>query len=416
GMNAAREHVRVARSLRDLPLIRAQFESGRFSYSHVRALTRVATPDNEEELVEMARCAPTAQLEKMVRAFRGAVRAAETDEAKRRLATRHLTYFYDDDGSFVINARLSPEDGAVVEKALQILEGKLEEEGFSAETLEETVADDALGQLIDQAFSRPELDQRDASAVTAADDARRRLYLAQATSPVERRRADALVALAEAALASHHEFRHDPDRFQVVAHVDLDVLADVADEGRSELADGPVIAPETMRRLGCDSSIVTMVERDGEVLSVGRKTRAIPIPIKRALRARDGHCTFPGCTNSAWVEGHHIEHWARGGETKLSNLCLLCRAHHRAVHEYGYEVTIHDGEPVFFRPDGSRIEPPTVTGSDPDLIVRENNDLGLSIDAETSVPDWYGETMDYDVAVSWLMQGHGFTDRALGGN
>lgn len=406
GMKAARDHVRVARSLIDLPLIRHEFESGHFSFSQVRALTRVALPENEAQLVELARSAPAAQLESMVRAFRGAVRAGELTEARRRQVTRNVTYYYDEDGSFVIHARLSPEEGAVVEEALKTFEEELEETGASAEAIEDTLANEAVDELAEEAFSSPELDQRDARAMNERDEARERFFASQLSSPYGRRAADALVALADSALANEARSRSNAERYQVMIHVAAESLVSDVD-GQSELADGPSLPPETIRRLGCDCSIVTAIERDGEILSVGRKTRTISTPIKRALIARDRHCKFPGCTSKVWLDGHHIEHWARDeGETKLSNLVLLCRAHHRAVHEYGYSVTIEGNHVTFFRPDGSAMETSVSDSSEPGMVVALNHQAGLAIDSETSVPDWHGDKWDYDVTVVDLLRDH----------
>jgi hypothetical protein len=89
---------------------------------------------------------------------------------------------------------------------------------------------------------------------------------------------------------------------------------------------GSVIAPDTVRRLACDASIVPLIESArGEPLAIGRRTRTISPAMRRALKRRDGGCRFPGCTNTRFVDGHHIEHWADGGETRLDNLVLLCR-------------------------------------------------------------------------------------------
>ena len=406
GMNAAREHVRVARSLVDLPLITKAFEKGCLSFSQARALTRVATSENEAELLELARSAPTAQLEGMVRAFRAAVLGAELKEARRRQVTRHLTYYYDEDGSFVINGRLSPEEGAVIEKAFKTFESQLEEEGFSAETLDDELATQILDELGEVAFDPTATETGDAKAVNARDEARERFFAGQSSHEYSRRRADALVALADAALKSESDARGNADRYQVMVHVDAAALVNDDLFGRSGLADGPLLPPETIRRLGCDCSIVSTIERDGEILSVGRKTRTIPTPIKRALRARDRHCRFPGCTSKVWVDGHHIEYWTHGGETKLSNLVLVCRAHHRALHEYGYSVKIEGTEIAFFRPDGSRIETPAPPTSNPAKVPALNRQRGLEIDAETVVPDWYGDEWDYSVTVDDLLRDH----------
>ena len=95
---------------------------------------------------------------------------------------------------------------------------------------------------------------------------------------------------------------------------------------------------------------------DGEPLNIGRESRSIPPAIKRALRARDGGCRFPGCDRTRFCDGHHVKHWADGGETKLGNLITLCSFHHTLLHEGGFGVTAtDDGLFVFTRPDGSRI-------------------------------------------------------------
>lgn len=124
------------------------------------------------------------------------------------------------------------------------------------------------------------------------------------------------------------------ERHQVVVHVDAAVLADPTQDGRAEGEDGPALAVETVRRLLCDGSIVSIAEdADGNPLDIGRKTRAIPRALRRALKARDKGCRFPGCTNPRWVDGHHVVHWADHGETKIDNLVLICTLHHKLVHE-----------------------------------------------------------------------------------
>jgi Domain of unknown function (DUF222)/HNH endonuclease len=102
---------------------------------------------------------------------------------------------------------------------------------------------------------------------------------------------------------------------------------------------GPVV-DELARRVGCDAVTATLsVDEEGEPLSVGRATRTIPPSIRRALAVRDRGCRFPSCDRPpAWSDGHHLVHWADGGETALENLVLLCRPHHRLVHEEGWTL------------------------------------------------------------------------------
>jgi len=149
-------------------------------------------------------------------------------------------------------------------------------------------------------------------------------------------RADALVAVAESMLDHGPATRDGGDRYQAVVVVDAEVLVDDTD-GTCEVEDGPSIDPETARRIACDAHILAILRgRGGEALDVGRSTRSIPRAIRRALRHRDGGCRFPGCTQTRYVDGHHVVHWAHGGPTALDNLVLLCRFHHRAVHEGGF--------------------------------------------------------------------------------
>ena len=173
------------------------------------------------------------------------------------------------------------------------------------------------------------------------------------TPSMEQQQADALTLLAESAL--HHSL--DPgaagERYQVVVHVDAAVLADAEASGQSVLDGGTHVPAGTSQRLACDATRVIMRhDPDGQIVEVGARTRTIPPAIRRALHHRDRGCRFPGCSVS-FGQGHHIRHWANGGPTTLSNLAMLCRRHHRAVHEEGYQVERRpDGELSFRRPDG----------------------------------------------------------------
>ena len=128
--------------------------------------------------------------------------------------------------------------------------------------------------------------------------------------------------------------------------------------GCCEFEHGPSMAAETARRLACDASVVMLTENeDGEPLNVGRKTRTISAPLRRALKARDKGCRFPGCANSRYMDAHHIDHWANGGETKPSNLISLCRFHHRAVHEGGIRIErLDDGALRFVKANGRAVD------------------------------------------------------------
>jgi hypothetical protein len=225
--------------------------------------------------------------------------------------------------------------------------------------------------------------------------------------------ADALGLLAETAL--HHGI--DPgtagERYQVVVHVDAPVLAetdgpaDPSAPGQSALEGGAHVSAETSRRLACDATRVVMRhDTDGRVTEVGARTRTIPPALRRALQHRDRGCRFPGC-GLPFGQGHHIKHWAHNGPTTLSNLAMLCRRHHRTVHEDGYQVERQpDGELRFRRPDGRllpQVPSPAAFSHDPVAALRaQNGARGLHIDAQTSRPGWLGERLDVGWAIDVL--------------
>jgi 5-methylcytosine-specific restriction endonuclease McrA len=236
------------------------------------------------------------------------------------------------------------------------------------------------------------------------------------TPSMAQRQADALALLAETAL--HHEL--DPgapgERYQVVVHVDAPVLADPEQPGQSVLEDGARVSAETSRRLACDASRVVMRHDDaGRVVEIGARTRTIPPALRRALSHRDRGCRFPGCGVSTG-QGHHLRHWAHGGPTTLSNLALLCRRHHRAVHEEGYQVARGpDGTLRFRRPDGRplpEVPPPVAMPADPSTALRACHDSnGLRLGARTACPGWLGERLDVGWAIDVL---HPRAQRASG--
>lgn len=160
-----------------------------------------------------------------------------------------------------------------------------------------------------------------------------------------------------------------------------------------------------MRRAACDAALITIAERDGRPLTVGRKTRTIPPALRRALRSRDHCCRFPGCTQRRFVDAHHIHHWAAGGHTKLSNLVLLCRRHHRLLHEGGFAVeALPSGALRFRRPDGRAILTATIHASTEHSAIRRRNRCHcVAIATETAIARSGGERFALDVAVEGLL-------------
>jgi len=282
----------------------------------------------------------------------------------------------DDRASTYIKTKTEPETGAVLMKALDA----------AREALYRQTKNVPAGTLNDVAEEPPAFSQR---------------------------QADALALLAETVL--HHGIDPGPpgERYQVVVHVDAPVLAETdvpADPdapGQSALEDGAHVSAETSRRLACDATRVVMRhDADGRVTEVGARTRTIPPALRRALQHRDRSCRFPGCGLS-FGQGHHIRHWARGGPTTLSNLALLCRRHHRTVHEDGYQIERQpDGELCFRRPDGQllrQVPLPVTVPRDPVAAIRAQNDaLRLHVDAQASRPNWLGERLDVGWAINVL--------------
>ena len=368
---AARERVRVARALGTLPLLAQALARGELSYAKARALTRVATPDTEARLLDVGRAGTAEHVERIVRGWRRVDRKAEAREAARQHKSRALHVHQDEDGMVVLRGRLEPEVGALILKAL----------AAARETLYQRArADETAPRLADPVADPPTFAQQ---------------------------QVDALALIAETAL--HHEL--DPgapgERYQVVVHIDAPALADPDQPGQSVLEDGAHVPAETSRRLACDASRVVMRhDEDGRLLEVGARTRTIPPALRRALHHRDRGCRFPGC-GSRFTQGHHLRHWAQGGPTTLSNLALLCRRHHRAVHEEGYRVAREpDGALRFQRPDGRllpEVPPPAAVPTDPVAVLQAEHDAqGLRLDARTACAGWLGERLDLVWAIDVL--------------
>ena len=320
---AAREHVRVAHALGEFPKLSDAMRRGRISYSKVRAVTRVATPENEQTLLDVALAGTAEHVERITRGWRRVDRSAERAEEQRRDASRSLRTWVDDDGMVVVRGRLTPEVGAVLRRALEA--------------------------ACDEARRAPAADGCAAAATAdTAADTDERPTLAQ-------RQADAIGVVADAALTGGLDKGTAGDRYQVVLHVDAAALAERRDvpagtsgkterNGRRRRTTGPCpgarpapsapaapfacsqtvldeaggihVSAETARRVACDAATVTMRHGPGgEILDVGRRTRTLSPALRRALSARDRQCRFPDCGNRR-CDAHHIEHWADGGRRR----------------------------------------------------------------------------------------------------
>jgi 5-methylcytosine-specific restriction endonuclease McrA len=344
--------------------LRQALACGELSYSKVRELTRVATPETEEVLLGIGRAGTAEHVERIVRGWRRMDGKADAQQAARQHASRELLVYQIEEGMVRIHGRLTPEVGALLLKALAAAR-----EVLYQQRREQAPEDDPPTMVQQQA--------------------------------------DALALLAETAL--HHEL--DPgapgERYQVVVHVDAEVLANPEAPGQSRLEGGGRVPAGTSQRLACDASRVVMRhDEDGRLLEVGARTRTIPPALRRALQHRDRGCRFPGC-GVRFGQGHHIRHWAQGGQTTLSNLTMLCRRHHRAVHEEGYQVEREpNGELRFQRPDGHPlpdVPPPAAVATDPVQVLYARNEAeGLHLHAHTATPGWRGERLNVAYAIDVL--------------
>ena len=366
---AAREKVRVARTLAKLPAIDAAMASGRLSYAKVRALTRVATAANETRLVEIALAATGAQLERLCRRFRrviddGAIPGMEA-AVDPSCDPRGVRVRNTDAGHVRIEVTLDPADAALVLTAI------------------DRVRDDL--RAVTASTERVSAEMRTRNAVPTVPRA-------------VPGRLDGLIAIAERTIAASPQTEAADARNRIVPHVviHLDQAVFGPDGAREAyLDDGTRISAETFRRASCDSTLVAVTAgADGRVLDVGRKSRAVPAAIRRALWTRDRGCRFPMCSNRHFVHAHHVDHWAHGGPTSLDNLVLLCSFHHRLLHEGGFKMSLGaDGAPRFFTSRGRGIAfvpdaPPAPTTPSPVVVEPDINLCG-----------WDGEPVDYDQAV-----------------
>ena len=268
----ARERVRAARALENLPQTAAALQAGRLSYAKVRAITRVATPESEGALLEFARAGSAARLEQMVRLWKQLSREGELTAEQARHRSRAFSVFVDGDGMYVVKGRLEPEVGAMLMRAVE-------------------AAADAL-------YRR----EKDAEEKSAGEK------VGEDSPKPKQRRADAVGLVAERALAAGFgeeaseegapgESGTRAERYQVIVHADAATLTEEGEPGRSDL-DGIRVSAETSRRMACDAATVTMFHGEGgsgasrsmpsgSVLSVGRKTRTIPPHYSRSARCHN---------------------------------------------------------------------------------------------------------------------------------
>jgi hypothetical protein len=299
-IGTAREWMRVARALEQLPRIREVFSDGRLSWDQLRALIRFVTSDDQAEWAERAPDMTVAQL----RAVSKTVKSSEVVEAHQKRWVEW--WFHGDRPGFQMTVEMADIEGATLATWLTRRANQYDPDPESG------------------------------------------LY-----EPFESRCADALYELASQALAEDR----DHDRATLVVHTNLETLLDKT--GTASIEQGPALAHDTLRRLACDARLqLAITDPQKGVIGVGRTSRTIPPWLNRLVRLRDQGCRFPLCRRTRWTQVHHIVHWADGGPTDLDNLITLCGYHHRLIHEHGWTITGHpDHRITWHRPDGYPFEP-----------------------------------------------------------
>ncbi|RLB64087.1 MAG: hypothetical protein DRI90_05495 [Deltaproteobacteria bacterium] len=419
GVNAAREKVRVARRLGELPLIDAALRDGLISFSKVRAMTRVATKENEAKLLHMAKCASGAQLERICRGYRQVTegRKPRGDDERRFVRKRYTAA-----GMVRIEAQLRPDEAALVMQALGEMRaaarGGVSDDGAEREEQKgiATVTAAEMGQAGGQnvtAVTSPGSRATEVLSVTAVTwpdpdpDS-------EGDRPTPNL-ADGLVLMAESVLARGPAARRAGERNQLIVQLGEERL-DSGERGtwRAVLHDGSWLSGQTLQRLACDCGVtVVKTGTDGTPLDVGRKRRTIPPALWTALLTRDGGgCRFPGCTSRIFLAAHHIRPWVQGGPTNLDNTLVVCGSCHERLHEGGFRVERQaDGTVRFFTPDGEVIDPcpapPKIEGDGLALVMADNEAHGLYIDDRTSLPHNYSRRFDLGTVVSGLLPNQG---------
>ena len=295
----ARRWVGAAHALAALPQLAAALEAGTLCLDKVAELARFATPKTERQLIAWARRVTL----RTIRARADAALRPALDDTQSATTDRYLRWWWTDDHLLYLEGMVPADHGAAI----------------------------ATG-LARTARALPELPR--AAHVNAEDG-------------FEQRCADALYVWASGGTDAT---RLEPPT--VVVHTTLDEVRS------SVLEAGPVLHPETAKRLACDARLqFVLTDQAGNALGIGRSARNVPAWLMRALRHRDHGCTFPGCGSQAYLEAHHVRHWEHGGPTDLDNLVLTCGFHHKLVHEFKWKIRLEGSVVKWFYPSGRRYDP-----------------------------------------------------------
>jgi hypothetical protein len=287
---AAAERVEIARQLEKLPKTEAAFANGDLGYQHVALIARTAehvgaavVQREEGRLVQAAQTHDPGQFLGVTKNFEHRVDPeGALTEANQAHARRYLHLGEPQNGMVRLDGLLDAEGGATLRSALE-------------------------------PFMKP----------TKADD-----------RSFGQRQHDALIELCRQRASGKRD--GTGPRPQLIIRASVDTLAG--------LAGGGTVPAATVQRYACDTALIRITGRGELEHELTHATRTIPPSTRRALEARDQHCVFEGCDRRLnWCDGHHLVWWIKGGPTTLSNLALLCRPHHRMVHEEGWTLERRDG-------------------------------------------------------------------------
>ncbi|MCQ4146266.1 DUF222 domain-containing protein [Rhodococcus qingshengii] len=347
-LHTGREYVRVAKALRPLPEMRKAFEQGRLSYSKVRALTRVTTPSNEQQMVRFGCEAPAAQIDRLA----AGLRKATDNESGKSKAPEHLQvrwHWDSDTGEFVIKGRLPAQDGARILAALAVAERE----------------------------------RTRTAAIRPVDE--------KATKNPAGNIGPGLVAMAELATAAVTDRTSKAAANEVVFFHEANTV---------RVPSGPALPQSAAEEVLCNAKLRLGTTKEGCVLNLGRRTRVVSAKQMLALNYRDGCCRTPGCGRTRFLHAHHVKFWGRGGNTDLDNLIMLCGTCHRALHDGQFTITaLGEQKFEFLYANGDVIDPAPPTEGFADGLLRGD------IPDDAIIPRWDGEPLHLDHAVSVILDG-----------
>ncbi len=294
----ARRLVAMARRLAELPDTKAAMEAGELCEDQVAVICRHAPAGIDGQAAELARSATVVQLRRVLGSYSfEEPKPAEAQTEQVPEERRWVSFGTDDQGSWTLSARLPADEGALVERALRACREELFRAGEHA--------------------SGPHPAPSDVSW------------------------ADALVAVADKALAPGAQCRPHHDRHLVLLHVETG--ADGTTGGHLHL--GPALSDGLRRFVSCDARVRPVMESGGKAVSVGRAFRTVPERTRIVVEERDRGCRVPGCDRSRWLHVHHVQHWEDGGTSDTANLVALCQHHHRLHHRGGLGISGNADDP-----------------------------------------------------------------------